>query len=77
MSGGHFGYLQFRIKEIEEQLNDELQKNEHGYSEQTVKNLLFIEAKLNEVFQMVHSMDYLFECDIGEDTFNQRMDTLK
>lgn len=72
MSGGRFDYLQYRFKEIIDQIEDEV-FNDTGYSKATESE--FKKAvellKLAEVY--VHRIDWLLSGDDSEETFHERL----
>lgn len=72
MSGGRFDYLQYRFKEIIDQIEDEV-FNDTGYSKETEAE--FMKAvellKLTQVY--VHRIDLLLSGDDGEENFHERL----
>lgn len=72
MSGGRFNYLQYRFKEIIDQIEDEV-FNDTGYSKETEAE--FMKAvellKLTQVY--VHRIDLLLSGDDGEENFHERL----
>ena len=78
MSGGTFDYQQYNIKNIIEELQFEIDNNikfnENGYcnnfNKKTINKFKKAIKYLNKTYDMIHLIDYLIACDIGEDDFN-------
>lgn len=82
MSGGHFEYNQYRIREITDEIkslvanNDEwgCPKGKH-YSEQTIGRFNQAIVLLTLAEEFVQRVDWLVSGDDGEDSFHARLET--
>ena len=84
MSGGHFGYQQYRFEDIAEEIekvikgNDSTDANEwgdrigRGYSPKTIKRFTEAVHAVRRAAEMVQCVDGLLSCDDGEESFHQR-----
>lgn len=90
MSGGHFDYKQYRISDIESQIQELIDNNNSpeldewgakigsGYSPETIAEFEKAVALLQQAFVYVQRIDWLVSCDDGEGTFHERLaDELK
>jgi hypothetical protein len=85
MSGGHFGYDQYKIAEIVDQIardiqrNDSTEKDEWGYpisreySEETIAEFKRAVDLLNKAAIYVNRIDWLLSGDDGEEQFHSRL----
>jgi len=78
MSGGHFDYDQYRIRQIWEEINYILEKNKTGETYYTFpKNILAELRKAVKVLQKAevysNRIDYLLSGDDGEESFLRRL----
>jgi hypothetical protein len=85
MSGGHFNYIQYKLEDIAEELeniiveNDSDELNEYGdrigknYSEETIDEFMnaIVFLKLCETY--IQRIDYLLSGDDGEDSFHSNL----
>jgi hypothetical protein len=85
MSGGHFNYIQYKLEDIAEELeniiveNDSDELNEYGdrigknYSEETIDELMnaIVFLELCEIY--IQRIDYLLSGDDGEDSFHSNL----
>jgi hypothetical protein len=86
MSGGHFNYTQFHIKDIADQIHDEIvvndstEKNGFGedignhYPPEIIAKFKEAVATLNRASNMAHRIDWLLSGDDSEETFLKRWD---
>lgn len=85
MSGGHFGYDQYKIAEIAEGVreliasNDDQSKNSwgervgRGYNAETIARFRDAEAALRLAYVYAQRIDWLVSGDDGEDSFHRRL----
>lgn len=84
MSGGHLTdlqYSQFRINDLIEGIERELEKNlqpiteddDHRYSEETIAEFKTGLDILRKAFVYAHRIDYLVSGDDGEESFHERL----
>ena len=81
MSGGHFSYVQYRLNDIIESIENTIKNNKveddwgysYDYSDKTLdefkKSLSII--KKAEIY--IQRIDWLISCDDGEETFHERL----
>ena len=79
MSGGHFCYEQYRIAEIEDQIQELIDTNddsEYGgeYEARTIARFEQCRDALAAAAKMLHRVDWLVSGDDGEESFHQRWD---
>ena len=84
MSGGHFGYQQYRLHDIASQIkeliasNDDESLNEwgyrrgHGYRAETIEKFKIAVDMLEKAAIMAQRVDWLVSGDDGEDSFHRR-----
>jgi len=72
MSGGHFDYQQNRLSYIAEELEDEIELNTYGYSENTIKCFKETVSALRRTYEMVRRVDWLLSGDDSEESFHKR-----
>ena len=76
MSGGYFDYIQFRMGDAIEQLEEAIKKSfegEYHYEEKTIEEFMVGLDHLRLAALYLHRIDWLLECDDGEDTFHKRL----
>jgi len=82
MSGGHFEYKQYYIRDIAETIKDEILLNddtdEYGgdrykYSDETIAEFKKGVALLEKAAIYAQRIDWLLSCDDGEDSFHERL----
>lgn len=82
MSGGRFDYLQFRLPEIYEQIEQEIRNNNacqkdgfepNNFGEETIKEFRRGIEYLKKAEIYAQRIDRLLEGDDGEDTFHERL----
>lgn len=86
MSGGHFDYIQHRISDAADEINeivrtnDSTEKNEWGdeigchYPEDIIEKFKEAVLTLHRGAVMLQRIDWLVCCDDGEDSFRKRWD---
>ena len=84
MSGGHFGYNQYRVREIAEDIerliatNDDQTKNEwgeckgYGFSPEIIERFKEAAHTIERAADMIQRVDWLVCGDDGEDSFMRR-----
>lgn len=84
MSGGHFNYDQYRLKEMADEIeqiilhNEDTEKNEWGetkgsdYSPETIAKFKETVSCLKLTEAMVQRVDWLISGDDGEESFHKR-----
>ena len=76
MSGGYFDYVQYRIFEAADDLEQAIKnrsEGEYAYTERTLCKFELGLFYLRQAATYLHRIDYLLECDDGEDTFHIRL----
>lgn len=78
MSGGHFDYVQFRINQAAEQLEEYTQQiinkefeEAPEFSQTTIDKFQLCARLLHLNYKMLHHIDYLISGDYSEGTFEQ------
>ena len=82
MSGGHFDYMQYRISDIAEMIDDLIASNdtpdEYGdscnYTPETIAKFQRASATLKKAATMAQRIDWLVSGDDGEESFHERWD---
>jgi hypothetical protein len=79
MSGGHFDYVQGRIRMVADEVAYEIENNtlkDDGYvnnfSEETLEKFKECEKVLRKAAAMLERVDYLISSDDAEETFHER-----
>lgn len=72
MSGGYFGYRDFCMENISEDLDKCIKENKEGLKPETLAILGELRDRLKETYQAINQVDYLLSFDIGEETFIKR-----
>ncbi len=80
MSGGHFDYKQYAIKDIIESIESIIQNNtnlsndfENRFSEKTIQEFKNAIKYLTLAKIYSHRIDWLISGDDGEETFHERL----
>jgi len=81
MSGGTFDYIQYRMDQTIDDIEDAIYKNtgndpdEHynNYSEETLAKMKAAVWLLKRTLIYVHRIDWLLAGDDGEETFHKRL----
>lgn len=86
MSGGHFDYVQYRIKDIargieeliasndDESLNEWGDRRGRGYGSDTIEKFKLAVDTLRIAATMAQRIDWLVSGDDGEESFHRRWD---
>lgn len=86
MSGGHFGYLQYRMEDIAVEIdrivdeNDSTEKNDYGdeigyhYPPLIIERFKKAAHTIRQAQEMAQRVDWLVSGDDGEETFLSRWD---
>jgi hypothetical protein len=74
MSGGTFDYIQYRLDDIIERLEEEITENPQNFSNETItefKQLIYVikAARIG-----IHRVDYLLAYDDDEASFHRRLE---
>lgn len=88
MSGGHFndnGHEYYKVSQFADELQFEIENNskegERGYcpnfSKETVKELEKWLPRIQQISQIMRCIDYLYSGDHGEETFLEKMRSLR
>lgn len=84
MSGGHFDYIQSRIEEAANEIEEIIKNNnnkeldEFGYaigynfSDATIEKFKEAEKTVRKAAKMIQRIDWLISDDDGEETFHER-----
>lgn len=82
MSGGHFDYIQYRIEQAADEVEQYIRKcestetDEYGYREEyspeTIAKFRECESTLRRAAAMLQRVDWLASGDDGEDCFHTR-----
>lgn len=73
MSGGHFGYQQFNIQNIADDVEQLIESNDGNYSEETIVEFKRGLELLRKAQVYVQRIDWLVSGDDGEETFHKRL----
>ncbi len=73
MSGGYYGYEQYRIEEIADQLLLKMNSDDFPYSDETKKVFEQTAYRLKIASVMLNRIDWLLSGDDGEETFHERL----
>lgn len=90
MSGGHFDYKQFAMKDIAEQIQEIISHNDedwtdsdgwcqeaYKYPPQIIEKFVEAERAVHRAAAMVHRIDWLLSGDDSEETFLKRWEETK
>ena len=73
MSGGHFGYKEFNIKQLAEEMQDAIDNNTE-YSDAIIDKFKTAVNLLNLSYLYVKMIDRLLSGDYGDDSFLSSLD---
>lgn len=73
MSGGHFDYRQYHIVDIADAIQEEIDRNEMGLSDETLREFMLGVSLLRRSAIYVQRIDWLLSGDDAEDTFHHRL----
>jgi hypothetical protein len=77
MSGGHYEYANFRLNDIAETIDNDIENNismNWNMSDQTISRMKIISEMLHMVDKLAYFADYLYSGDSSEETFIKRFD---
>ena len=84
MSGGHYDYANYRLRDIAEKIKHDINHNSkspdydieteiedyvRNYSPEVIEKMKMIRSLVSYVEKLLHSADYLYSDDTGEETF--------
>lgn len=82
MSGGKFDYMQYRIDQVADDVNQQIRRAESGepddygyklkFTPETIAKFKECEATLRRAAAMLQRVDWLLSDDDGEDCFHRR-----
>jgi hypothetical protein len=81
MSGGHFGYQQYRLNDIASMVDELIERNDvpdefeyvRNYTPETIEKFRLASRVLRVAAIMTQRIDWLVSGDDGEDTFHERL----
>jgi hypothetical protein len=78
MSGGHFGYEQFKLHQLADDIEQMILDNDNQdwdepYSPETIAEFNEAVRLLRRAYIYVQRIDWLVSCDDNEATFNKRL----
>ncbi len=73
MSGGHFNFTQFVIKELADEVMLEATSKDFPYDEETKNKFLLAYYYLSKAGVYLNRIDWLLSGDDGEETFHERL----
>jgi hypothetical protein len=73
MSGGHFSFNQYQIKQIADEIEDLVLKNPYGYSTATILEMEEAVNLLDKAFVYAQRIDWLVSGDDSEEIFQSRL----
>lgn len=88
MSGGHYDYDQFRLDNIADTIESDIENNNKtwndGWGEQSgygmpsdvIARMTIIKNELHKLSRLVHAADWLYSGDTGVETFVQKFDEI-
>ena len=76
MSGGYFDYVQFKIKDVADELKEIIFNKEYSekFSENTIDDFMVCYKSLRYAFAYLHRIDRLLSGDDGEESFYEGLD---
>jgi len=87
MSGGHFNYEQYKLKDIADKIDEDVlfasrhKKDEYGYDPylppEVRREMRKLEKMLRKMYAIVHDYDWWFSGDSDKESFMRRMKKLK
>ena len=86
MSGGHFNYIQYRVKDTAEEIQEILDKQGDDAYWNGIDTIYPIEVQevfkeaidhINRAYQYIHRIDWYLSGDDGEETFLEKIKDLK
>ena len=84
MSGGHFDYNCFRIKNFAEDLAQEIENNDTdvsghgatGFSQTTIARLKTVHRIIDTAADLAHTTEWLYSGDSDEVSFQEKFDKI-
>jgi hypothetical protein len=76
MSGGHFGYAQYKIDQIADQISEVIRRNDESpfpYRPEVVQRLIEAVNALEVAFVYAQRVDFLICGDDNEENFERRL----
>ena len=73
MSGGHFDYVQYRIAQAADEVEQDIRKYGKDFSSEIISKMGETEHCLRRASEMLQRVDWLISGDDGEDTFHERL----
>jgi hypothetical protein len=80
MSGGHFDYIQYRIFDVVEQVENAIERYVDceddwcNVSKETIDKMLETHKTLWLAYTMLHRLDWFVSGDDGEETYHERLE---
>jgi len=74
MSGGEFGYVQYKLEDCASQIESLIEGYSKTCDTKTMNRFKKTVKLSRSVAAMVNRIDYFVSCDDGEETFNKRWD---
>jgi len=72
MSGGHFDYVQYRIEQAADEVEQDIREYGKDFSSEIISKMGETEHCLRRASEMLQRVDWLISGDDGEDSFNKR-----
>jgi hypothetical protein len=78
MSGGYFDYIQYRLIQLEDEIEHLLINGDpkEKFTDEVKDSIIDLLPKLKEVRQRIHHLDYYLEDDYGIETYLERLKEL-
>ncbi len=73
MSGGHYDYIQHKMRDVADQIWCEANSEEFIYSDETKDKFMAAVLRLRLAATLVGRIDYLMSGDDGEESFHKRL----
>lgn len=79
MSGGHFDYIQYRLHQLYDEIDNLLlnQEPKEKFTDEVKDSIMVLLPKLKEVTKRIHHLDYYLEDDYGVETYLERLKELE
>lgn len=82
MSGGHFDYNCFKIRDFADELEREIKSNKikdefgycHNYNKKTISRLKKFHKHLTKVAELAKTIEWMYSGDVGEEDFIKEFD---
>jgi signal transduction histidine kinase len=78
MSGGYFDYIQYRLIQLEDEIENILLHGDpkEKFTDDVKDSIMDLLPKLKEVRKRIHHLDYYLEDDYGIETYLERLKEL-